>query len=547
MAVTPLFGLTMMASNSSGKEATFNEAVLILEIMASGVVTGYQTSPPGSPVDGASYVVKPTATGAWAGREGKIAYYYSGWHYVTPAAKQTVWSVNTSQFLRYNGATWDVVNATTVNDLSDLTDVTITSPTNGQVLIYNSSTGQWVNTTKTLASDLGALDDVDLVTTPPAEGLYLCYDDTTDRWVPRSFEDNGAMLSQMSDVDVAGREDGYYLLWDEGAGKHVYAPGEFIATVASLDDVGGVDTVGASPGNVLTYNGAAWVPGSAIGMIQLASDIAGDFTGNANMFLRVSEDEDYIEYHNIELSVDLTDVVVTSVDDNHILIWDDGAGYWKNVPAATIAGAQDLDGLDDVSVSGATDGQYLMRDSGSWVGATITVPDELDDFTDVDTTGKTTGDLLAYNGTGWIPTSVLEALPSATGNANKILALNATEDGIAWVEDGASEPVIVSLFAAGVATSSEELMRFPVVKAFDLTDMGGCLASAGTASAAPAAFDIRKNGTSVAEITFSSSDTGSFSGTGATFDVGDILTITAPITPDISLADIGIALKGAPA
>ena len=33
------------------------------------------------------------------------------------------------------------------NDLSGLTDTNISSPTNGQVLMYNSTSGKWENTT----------------------------------------------------------------------------------------------------------------------------------------------------------------------------------------------------------------------------------------------------------------------------------------------------------------------------------------------------------------------------------------------------------------
>ena len=46
----------------------------------------------------------------------------------------------------YNGTAWEVKPATPIA-LSALSDVTLTSPTNGQSLTYNSTTSKWVNST----------------------------------------------------------------------------------------------------------------------------------------------------------------------------------------------------------------------------------------------------------------------------------------------------------------------------------------------------------------------------------------------------------------
>ena len=54
-------------------------------------------------------------------------------------------SATNGQFLKYNGSAWINANITEVNNINDVSDVTITSAANGQFLQYNGSA--WVNST----------------------------------------------------------------------------------------------------------------------------------------------------------------------------------------------------------------------------------------------------------------------------------------------------------------------------------------------------------------------------------------------------------------
>ena len=84
---------------------------------------------------------------------------------------------------------WDAVNSKLINvafptsQLNDLSNVDITSPTNGQVLKYNSSTQKWENGTGGGggASAISDLTDVDL--TSPVDGQLLMYDATNNEWI----------------------------------------------------------------------------------------------------------------------------------------------------------------------------------------------------------------------------------------------------------------------------------------------------------------------------------------------------------------------------
>lgn len=66
------------------------------------------------------------------------------------------------------------------DDLSDLGDVEISSPTSNQALVYDPVTGKWVNGEVSTVGSIDDLDDVD--TTGKAEGDNLRYDATAQEW-----------------------------------------------------------------------------------------------------------------------------------------------------------------------------------------------------------------------------------------------------------------------------------------------------------------------------------------------------------------------------
>lgn len=69
--------------------------------------------------------------------------------------------------------------------LSDLTDVSISSPQNEEVLQYNSSTSQWENAAA--SSGASALQDLTNVTiTSVGDGAILQYDNSSSQWVNRN-------------------------------------------------------------------------------------------------------------------------------------------------------------------------------------------------------------------------------------------------------------------------------------------------------------------------------------------------------------------------
>lgn len=68
------------------------------------------TAPPGSPANGALYIPKATATGAWAGKANQLARYSSsaGWEFFAPKAQWRIRCVADGYDYVYSGSAWAV-------------------------------------------------------------------------------------------------------------------------------------------------------------------------------------------------------------------------------------------------------------------------------------------------------------------------------------------------------------------------------------------------------------------------------------------------------
>lgn len=106
---TPVLGAAELVSAQAIPETTVNEIVRRVEQGAGAFSVKSQTNtPPGSPTDGDSHIVTATATGAWAGWEGSIAYYQSGtgWLRIVPREGMLAWDQATNALNFYNGTAW---------------------------------------------------------------------------------------------------------------------------------------------------------------------------------------------------------------------------------------------------------------------------------------------------------------------------------------------------------------------------------------------------------------------------------------------------------
>ena len=75
-------------------------------------------------------------------------------------------------------------------DLDDLTNVDISSPQEGDALVYDSTNQEWVNGTVSSVDDLDDLSNVDIVNV--VNGQALCYNGVTSKWENQTVPGGGS-------------------------------------------------------------------------------------------------------------------------------------------------------------------------------------------------------------------------------------------------------------------------------------------------------------------------------------------------------------------
>lgn len=438
---------------------------------------------------------------------------------------------NSGKYLTTNGtsASWATV-ATGATSLNGLSDVTITAAATGEVLRYNGS--QWVDAqlaysdlsgTPTNVSfftnDAGYLSDVVLDLTPQLGG---------------NLDVNGNYIVSTSDGNVSIAPDGTGLLevrgnTNDGAirlnctanthGVTIKSPPHAAAATytlvlptsagsvdqvlrtdgsgnlswvnqsggaANLNDLGDVTITAASTGEVLRYNGAAWVDA------QLAY---ADLSGAPTNLSQFTNDAGFITDITGENLGDLADVVLTSPVNGNVLSYN--GVNWINTaaPPADISGSS-IGQLNDVTITSATTGEVLRYNGSAWVDAALdysdlsgapslatvatsgdyndlinkpTIPVNINDLGDVTITGATTGQILEYNGSAWV-----NVANSGGGGATSIDDLTDVDtttvapangqvlkwDGSNWVPDNESGG---GTFSIDDATDVDTTTATPVV------------------------------------------------------------------------------------
>jgi hypothetical protein len=160
------------------------------------------------------------------------------------ATNNYVLKVNTAAS---SGLTWSTLSETVT--LDGLSGVTISSPSNGQVLKYNGSA--WVNDADATGTVINSLDDVgDVTIASAASGQFLKWNGSA--WVNDAI-DLGTETTGNYMVNVAAGT-GISVSHTQGEGSTAT-----VSINATLDNLSDVTVASPSNGQVLQYNGSAWV------------------------------------------------------------------------------------------------------------------------------------------------------------------------------------------------------------------------------------------------------------------------------------------------
>lgn len=203
-----------------------------------------------------------------------------------------------------DGTTTDIYAPTSggATSLSGLSDVTITSATNGQAILYDSANSVWKNSNlPTGSSTLDGLTDVTI--SSPADGQSLIYDSNSGKWINGAGGGGSSTLSGLTDVTITSATDGQALLYDSV--NSIWVNGNVSSGSSTLDGLTDVIITSATDGQVLTYDSSnnKWKNAAASG---------GATTLNG-----------------------LSDVTITSASNSQVLTYNNGT--WENAAVAPAA------------------------------------------------------------------------------------------------------------------------------------------------------------------------------------------------------------------
>ena len=99
-----------LSVSQAGKEITHNQALAIIDqLLATTVVDKDLSTPPGSPADGACYIVKATGLTDWAGHDGHLAFWLSAvgaWTFIVPTDGMRMWVTDEDIWYQWSGSAW---------------------------------------------------------------------------------------------------------------------------------------------------------------------------------------------------------------------------------------------------------------------------------------------------------------------------------------------------------------------------------------------------------------------------------------------------------
>jgi hypothetical protein len=136
-------------------------------------------------------------------------------------------------------------------------------------------------------------------------------------------------------------------------------------------------------------------------------NLTGTLTGNRNLI--VPNNGEWVVYNNTSGAFTVTVKTASgsgdTVDQGSVgWFFSDGTDVIALATGGGGGGVDELAELTDVDLSGLSDGDALVYDSGSgkWIPGTVAGASELDDLSDVDIPSPSLGDVLTYDGTKWI-------------------------------------------------------------------------------------------------------------------------------------------------
>lgn len=334
-------------------------------------------------------------------------------------------------------------DATTISSLSTLTDVTIESPVDQEVLQYDGTS--WVNTIVAGASTIEDIGDLGNVTiTNPLDNQVLTYNGTG--WVNEEANSPGlssVAINDLTDVNIDSPNDLEILTYDSAtndfinrtAGEAGLATSTHVHSASDITSGTFIDSR-ISETNVTQHESALSINESQIADLGVYLENIG----------------------NEELS-DLSNVSSTAPNNSQVLTYNSTSSEWEPQDVSSTSSSLAFNDLTDV-LAPVPANDHLVYFTSSFGGAYTTGPIgtilsnkiNFNQLADVQDASYQTGDFTIYNGTEWeLRPPVLNDISNVTGTPTdgQVLAWNNTNS--TW------EPQTVSGGGGGGATNLNSL------------------------------------------------------------------------------------------
>jgi len=280
---TPNLSFVELALNQTNPENVINDGYIKLDTLIQLVVINMTTStPPGTPTNGDRYVPLATATGAWAGKEDDIAYYYNGWYFISPDIGWTLYDQNTNAFKTWTGSIWEftrfepevldtefrVVKSTDATSKMDFDMSKVATATTTTFIMPNGDV-EFAKTKLDATAAPTVDDDITLYYEPGSVWVdqtnnkgYLCVDNTDGAAIWREM----AGATGTGDVNgPASSTDNTLPRFDGIAGKTIQESGVIVGDNDELyghygkieEKTAAYTLTGADSGKIITVNSAS--------------------------------------------------------------------------------------------------------------------------------------------------------------------------------------------------------------------------------------------------------------------------------------------------
>ena len=336
-----------------------------------------------------------------------------------------------------DGGNWEISTSTYVYSTNTLTRETFVSSRTGNLIDFTSNVVITVTDLSKRALGFNI--------SSPVSGQTLIYDSSTGFWI-NDFT-TGAAIATCTDVTLSTLSSGQTLTYN---GYY------WTNTKLNLSQLAGVSISSPSSGQVLEYNGTNWINATSgsnpLTPISITSPVVND-----------TVIYDGTTWTNVLLDLSLLgDVTLSTLSNGQILGYNSSTGKWGNVtnastPLTPISITSpvnkdvviyngttwtnvllDISLMSDMLITSPVVGQILEWNGSHWINATSTS----NPLTPISISTQSTNQVVLWNGSGWInsfvPIGSLSGVSISSPTNGQVLEYNGTN----WINSSiASNPL----------------------------------------------------------------------------------------------------------